>query len=274
MKELTAFDISNLVKESAFLVGGKVDNIYQTEQKDLYLQIYVRDKPKQLLRILAGKCFYLVSKRPEFPENPQRLCTFLRKYIGDSKIVSFEQVGYERIIKIVLDSKGTIYEIFAEFFGKGNIIIVKSGKILAVSEEQVWADRVLKSGESYSYPQKQDTKDIFEKQKQKGTTITMKELEEEFSKGQAAVKTNVKNKEIGKIEVTISKQQKHLLEIEKESDLNRKKGDLIYENYEELNKLIEELKQLKGKSEEELKSKLKKYKMFKGMKDGSPVVDL
>ncbi|MBN2421046.1 NFACT family protein [Candidatus Woesearchaeota archaeon] len=274
MKELTAFDISNLVKEASFLVGGKVDNVYQTEQKDLYLQIYVRDKPKQLLRILAGKCFYLVSKRPEFPENPQRLCTFLRKHIGDSKIVSLEQVGYERIIKIVLDAKGTVCEIFAEFFGKGNLIVAKEGKILAVSEEQVWADRLLKAGELYIYPQKQDTKEMFEKQKQKGTAITMKEIEEEFSKGQVAVKTKVKNKELGKIEVTISKQEKHLTEIEKESELNKKKGDLIYVNYEELKELFEEASKIKGKSEEELKIKLKKYKIFKGTKDGSLVVDL
>lgn len=155
MAELSAFDVHKLVNDLQFLVGGKIDNIYQLEQKDIYLQIYVKDKPKQLLRLLAGKCFYLATSKPEFPENPMRFCTYLRKYLANARIISIEQLGFERIIKITLETKDTTYELFTELFGKGNFILVKNNMIVSVAEEQVWADRTLKSGESYVYPKKE-----------------------------------------------------------------------------------------------------------------------
>ncbi len=261
-KYLTINDINKLVKESEFIVTGKIDNIYQTETKDLFLQIYVSGKPKQLLRIVAGKCFYLVSKRPPFDENMHRFCSYLRKYILNSRIISFEQVDYERIIKFTLETKESKYELYAELFGKGNTVLVKEGKIVSVAEEQVWADRILKSGEVYSYPQREDQKEMFEKQKIKGSTVSMAELEKEFSSIGETKKQQVKNKEITKIENTLEIQEKHLKKILEEAESNKKKGELIYEKYQELNELFEKAKSLKGKSEEEITKDLKNYKLL------------
>ncbi len=163
MKELSAFDVSRLVQESQFLVNGRIDNIYQLELKDLYFQIYVKDRPKQLLRIIAGKAFYLMEKRPEFPGNIQRFCSYLRKYLLNARIREIKQEGYERIIKFVLETKESSYEFIVELFGKGNFILVEKGKIKAVLEEQIWANRIVKPTIPYVYPDKKDSKKIFEK---------------------------------------------------------------------------------------------------------------
>ena len=272
MKELTAYDIYKLTNEVEFLVGGKVDNIYQTEQKDLYLQIYIKDKPKQLLRILAGKCFYLTKTRPEFPENMQRFCSYLRKYLTNSRIKSIEQVEYERIIKIVLETKDSTYELYAELFGKGNIILVKDNKIISVAEEQIWADRKLKSGEMYIYPKREDTKLMFEKQKEKGSNITMNMLDEEFSKIIKTMKNSVKNKEIERIKTIINKQTENLNKALRESEVNKKKGELIYEHYQELKEITTLINSTKNP--DEVTDKLKKYKLFKNLKNKQLVVDI
>lgn len=268
MKELTSYDIYKLISEVQFLVGGKIDNIYQTEQKDLYLQIYIKDKPKQLLRIIAGKCFYLAKTRPEFPENIQRFCAYLRKYLINSRIKTIEQVDYERIIKLVLETKDSTYEIFAELFGKGDMILTKDNKIISVSEEQLWAERKLKPGEVYSYPKKTDTNAIFEKQKEKGSDITMEILDEEFSKNIITKKKSAKDKEIERIKTIIEKQTENLNKALRDSTDNKKKGELIYENYQELKEITDSINSSKN---DELK---KKHKIIKDIKNKQLTVDI
>lgn len=272
MKELNSFDVSKLVKEAKFLVDGKIDKIYQSDKKDLYLQIYVKGSKKQLLRIVAGKYFYLTQTKPEFTENMLRFCSFLRKYLSNSRIKSLEQVDFERIIKITFDTKNGEYELYVELFGKGIFALVKD-KILSVSEDQVWADRTLKRGEKYVYPKKSDTKSLFEKFKKKGSDMSMDKLDKELSplviKSQK--KVSAKEKEIKKLQNIIEKQSQQLGKVLKKSDENKRKGELIYEKYQEIDNL---LKKIKGKSASEIKKELKNNKIFKDIKEGKLILEI
>lgn len=247
MKELTAFDVYNLVKEAQILAASKLENIYQTGDKTLYLQFYVSNKPKQLLRIIAGKAFFLTKNRPEFPENIMRFCSYLRKYLAKARIKEIKQIDYERIIKFVFTAKNEDYELFVELFGKGNFILVKNSKIICVAEEQIWHDREIKSGIPYSYPKINDSKEIFQMQKQKGLFVSMEKLDEDFSKETKSEKTTAKDKEIKKIKTIIEKQTEQLGKILKEAEEHRKKGELIYENYQKLQEIIKKDSSKKSK---------------------------
>ena len=233
MQELTAFDISNLVKESQILTGGKINNLYQTDSKNLYLQIYA-NQSKHLLRIISGKAFFMTKNRPEFPENLQRFCAYLRKYLLNARIREIVQIDYERIIKIAFETKNGIFELIAELFGKGNIMLASNNKILSVIEEQIWADRILKAGEIYSYPKREDSKEMFEKQEQKGSNITMNVLDEEFLKTVQPKAATAKEKEIQRIRVIIEKQAEQMEKAAKEMEINKNKGELIYKHYAEI----------------------------------------
>jgi predicted ribosome quality control (RQC) complex YloA/Tae2 family protein len=196
----------------------------------------------------------------------------------NSRILSFEQVDYERIIKLTLETKESKYELFIELFGKGNVIVVKDNKIVAVAEEQIWADRTVKSGIEYIYPKRENTKEFFEKQKQKGSSVSMSSLNEELSEEmqKSLTQNSAKSKEIKKIENIIEKQSQNLKNFAEEAEQSKKKGDLIYEKYQELNEITNQIKQMKGKSWDEIKKSLKKYKYFKNIneKEGTLVVDL
>jgi predicted ribosome quality control (RQC) complex YloA/Tae2 family protein len=255
MRELSSYDVHGLVNEAQILVNGKIDNIYQTDARDLYLQIYLPGKAKQLLRIKAGKYFYLTSARPKFPDNIQRFCAFLRKYVNNGRIKSFEQVDFERIVKLDINVKDTTYEMFVELFGKGNFILVKGGVIVAVGEEQLWADRTLKAGETYTYPKRQGTKELFEKQKKAGSSVSMQVLDEELSKELSA--TNIpssKEKEIKKIMTILEKQMDQLRKAESEAEESKRKGELIYERYQELKSLCDDVKHGKMLGSKKIKS--------------------
>lgn len=242
MKELTAFDIFNLIKEAQFLAGGKIDNIYQLGPMDLYLQAYVKGRPKQLLRIFAGKFFYLAKTKPEFPPNQQRFCSYLKKYLINAGINSIEQVDYERIIKITLGTKEAEYELFAELFGKGNIILAKGNKIISVAEEQIWAERKLMPGETYSYPKKADSMEIFEKYRKKGPAMTMEMLNEMLSKQIPDKISSAKEKEKSRIKTIIEKQEENLIKALEEAEINKRKGELIYEHYQEAQEAVKKAK--------------------------------
>jgi len=269
MKELNSFDVSKLVKEVEFLVDGKIDKVYQIDKKDIYLQIYVKGKQRQLLRIVAGKYFYLTKTKPDFPENLQRFCSFLRKYIANSRIKSFGQVDHERIIKFNFETKTGNYDLFVELFGKGIFAFVKNDKIISVSEEQIWADRTLKPGEKYVYPKKLDSKNIFDKYKKKGSNITMKLLDEELSVEviKSQKKVSAKEKEIKKLNNIVQSQTQQLEIVLKKADENKAKGNIIYNNYQEIEKIIIKIKSLKGESWVEIKKQLKSNKLFKDIKE-------
>lgn len=278
MKELNSFDVFNLVKESQILIDGKIDNIYQKDEKDVYFQLYIKDSPKLLLRIYAGKFFYITRTKPEFPENMFRFCSYLRKYLLNARIKKIEQEGRERIIKITFDAKESTYEFYAEIFGKGDFILVKDGKIVSVSEEQVWADRTLKAGEVYVYPQKSDMEEIFDKQKAKGTVLTSEQLDSELSSqvistGKAV---SAKEKELKRVAVIIEKQSEQLQKTMKEAEGSKRKGELIYENYRDIKELVDMIKSSKGKYTEELKKELSKSKIFKSLneKEGKITMEL
>ncbi len=233
MQELTAFDVSNLVKESQVLINGKINNVYQPDNKNIYLQIYA-NQSKHFLRIISGKAFFMTKHRPDFPENLQRFCSYLRKYLLNARIKQIKQIDYERILKIELETKNGTLELIAELFGKGNILLANNGKILSVIEEQLWADRKLKAGENYSYPERIDSKEMFEKQKQKGSKASMNQLDEEFSRIMQSKSATAKEKEIQRIKVIIEKQAEQMEKAAREAEINKRKGELIYGHYAEI----------------------------------------
>jgi len=254
--EITAFDTSILVKELGFLVGGKIDNIYQTDSKNLYLQTYIKDKPKQLIRIVAGKAFFLTKNRPDFPENILRFCSFLRKYLINSRIKKIEQIEYERILRIEFETKDCVYELYSEFFGKGNILLTKNNIIISTAEEQIWHDRKINAGEKYIFPKNDRAKEFFEEQKKKGSKINFEILDNIFSV-EKAKKSSKKDKEMKRLLTIIDKQEEQLDKAVKEAEENKKKGELIYENYQKLKEIISESAESKKSKEKRIVVELK-----------------
>ncbi|MBI4143635.1 NFACT family protein, partial [Candidatus Woesearchaeota archaeon] len=68
------------------------------------------------------------------------------------RIEAVEQVGSERIILI----KTKPYDIFIELFGKGNVVVVDSGKIVAAQFSLKFHDREIQVHSAYSAPKKQN----------------------------------------------------------------------------------------------------------------------
>lgn len=132
--------ISALAKEcEKKIAGARIDKIHQPEKDELIIS----------LRTFGGSIKLLICANPSFPrfhitniqkENPEKapmFCMLLRKHISGGKVLYVRQDGFERIVKIGIESydeMGFLSEkvLIVEIMGKhSNIILTdKEGKIL------------------------------------------------------------------------------------------------------------------------------------------------
>ena len=149
--QLSSLEIAALVKELQVLVDSKIDQIYQTEQKDFLISVHVPRKGKHFLRIQLPGFIYLTDQKMEMPP-PSEFCLNLRKNLNNSLIRKFRQLGSERIIEITLQ-KDQQFKLIVELFSKGNLILTDSqNQILVLLEKQRWVERELKIKTVYLPP--------------------------------------------------------------------------------------------------------------------------
>lgn len=169
-----AFDgivVNSLARElKEILNGSKIDKVYQPERDEICLKVRSREGNKKLVisASASNPRVYLADKYEK--NNPKKapvFCMTLRKHIQNGVIVGIEQVGFERIIKISVESydelkEKTIKNLYVEIMGKhSNIILVmeNQNKILdSIKRVPISISRVrqILPGNEYELPPEQD----------------------------------------------------------------------------------------------------------------------
>ncbi len=175
MRGFTAIDLMYMLKELQQLVGGRMDKIYQMDD-ELYINIYVTNEGKKLLRVKQDK-LWLTKNKPEFEELPHFAET-LRRHIDNARIREIKQIGSERILEITLQKEET-YKLYIELFSTGNIVLEKEDKIIAALHERKWKDREIRRGRPYKLPPEMN--DVF--------AITKEKVKEALKEEKAAKAT-------------------------------------------------------------------------------------
>ena len=154
--EISSLELYYLLKELQHLIGAKVEQIYQIGKEELILQLHVPAKGKQILRIILGKLMYIASNKGEVPDKPHGFCLFLRRKLKNSRLRQLKQLGFERIVEFLFETKEEKFRLVIELFSKGNIILCnEQGIILSALEQQEWKDRSIKPKQQYRYPKKE-----------------------------------------------------------------------------------------------------------------------
>ena len=121
------------------LTGGKIDKIHQPERDTVTVSVRTREGAHRLLLCANPSCarVHLMESAMENPMQPPMFCMLMRKHLVGGKITKIEQDGFERIIKVHIESydeMGFLSEktLICEIMGKySNIILVnKDGKII------------------------------------------------------------------------------------------------------------------------------------------------
>lgn len=132
-----AFDaivVNSLARElNEMLEGTKIDKVYQPEKDEVCLKIRAgKDNYKLVLSASPSHPRVYIADNYE-KQNPKKapvFCMMLRKHIQSGVIAGVVQVGFERIIRIAIDSYDELREktrkyLYVEIMGKhSNIILV------------------------------------------------------------------------------------------------------------------------------------------------------
>ncbi|PSH02490.1 MAG: hypothetical protein BRC26_00290, partial [Nanohaloarchaea archaeon QH_8_44_6] len=143
--ELTSLDLSILEDEFREFEEGHIQKVYQRGQ-ELTLEIYVHGEGKKRLIIGTNHAFISKYKRDN-PMKPPGFCMELRKHL--SRVDCIKQKGFDRILEI----ESGEHTLICEIFGKGNFILLKNDKIIGALREEEWADREIRVGNKYRYPE-------------------------------------------------------------------------------------------------------------------------
>lgn len=157
--------IHSLIDElKSNLIGSKIDKINQPEKDEIILNIRGKENKKLLISSSSTYPrihFTTISKNN--PLQPPVFCMVLRKYLTSGKIIDVSQVGFDRIIKISVqttDELGfeSIYDLIIEIMSRhSNITLVRArdNKVME-SIKHITPNknsyRVLYPGVDYVYP--------------------------------------------------------------------------------------------------------------------------
>lgn len=156
---LSSLDVFYVIKEIQPLVHEAfVDKVYQghkdTDTKeDVMLRMRSPKSGKQQLYLKVPQALFLTNHRYSWPDYPPGFCMQLRKCLQNSQLMSIEQVGFDRIMKLVFRKGELKWTLILELFGKGNIVLInEEGKIRGVLDLQRWKDRALRVNAEYEFP--------------------------------------------------------------------------------------------------------------------------
>lgn len=154
-----------LVNEIAPLItNGRIDKISQPEKDELIINIRTFDGKYKLLLSASSENprIHLTEQTKQNPKTAPMFCMLLRKHIGSARILSVEQIDFERIVKITLESYDELGDltkkhIIAEIMGRhSNIILINDDMRVLDSIKHVdftmSSVRQILPGVTYQYP--------------------------------------------------------------------------------------------------------------------------
>lgn len=144
----SSLDIYAFVKlNSEELEGSFIKKVHQTGTNEFVLQVYRSDlKKRDLLISLTKGIAFFEQNRPETPSN---LSMMLRKNLSERKILSVEQINFDRIVRLNLS--GGI-QLVLELFREGNLVLIRDGIIEYAFNPREWKNRKVTRGNPYLPP--------------------------------------------------------------------------------------------------------------------------
>ena len=119
--------------------GGRIDKIHQPDSNEIIIHLRSLGSNLKLL-LCANPSFprvHITQATKENPAQPPMFCMLMRKHLSGGKVIGFEQVGFERIIKMNIESSDelgymSVKSLIVEIMGKhSNIILTDAaGRIL------------------------------------------------------------------------------------------------------------------------------------------------
>ena len=147
--ELTAFDVLVLAEELGGARGSYIDKVLQPSERELVLRLKAPGGERRELVVEDARWVFLRYREAGEGSAPPAFAMLLRKHLENSRVRSFDQHGFERVLVLSTEDG---YELVLELFGEGNVVLVKDGDIVQPLRDQSWEHREVRPGRSYHFP--------------------------------------------------------------------------------------------------------------------------
>ncbi|KAF5275268.1 hypothetical protein FQA39_LY06928 [Lamprigera yunnana] len=117
-----SFDIVCMVTELQKLIGMRVNNIYDIDNKTYLIRLQ-QSEDKKVLLLESGNRIHTTNF--EWPKNvaPSGFSMKLRKHLKNKRLERLNQVGLDRIIELQFGTGEAAYHVILELYDRGNIIL-------------------------------------------------------------------------------------------------------------------------------------------------------
>ena len=150
---MSSFDVARMRVDLSEMIGSRAQKAYQPHYEQVVIRMKNTGAPPVDLVIVRGKRAYLSSRDRPMPQNPSSFAMTLRKHIGNARLVSVRQEGFDRVLYLKFEHGRGSITLVIEMFRDGNVILVDgNGQILQPLTSASYRSRTLKRGEQYSPP--------------------------------------------------------------------------------------------------------------------------
>jgi predicted ribosome quality control (RQC) complex YloA/Tae2 family protein len=150
--------LAAVVAEARAYAGGRLQDVRQPTESDVYLGVYAAGKEAMLLLNCHPVYFraHFSTRRPKNAPEPPALCAALRSRCLGGTVVAISQRGLDRVVDIHIESDKGRHVLVAELMGKhSNLMLVgPDGKVLAAAKSvgRSKSVRPVHSGVTYRPP--------------------------------------------------------------------------------------------------------------------------
>jgi len=152
-QQSSSFEIARVVRELSTLIGARARKAYQPHYEQIVLRLNRKGHPSTDLVIVRGLRVYTSTRDRPMPARPSQFAMILRKHLNNSRLISVEQFGFDRVVQLTFEHGGGRLSLVIELFRDGNVLLLdEDGVIIRPLTHAKYASRSLKKGVSYSPP--------------------------------------------------------------------------------------------------------------------------
>ena len=152
-EQSSSFDVARIVRELSEMVGARARKAYQPHYEQVVVRLNRKGLPSTDLVIVRGRRVYTSQRDRPMPSKPSQFAMVLRKHLNNSRLISVEQYGFDRVIELTFEHGGGRLRLIIELFRDGNVLLLDdNGIIIQPLTHAKYASRSLKRGVAYSPP--------------------------------------------------------------------------------------------------------------------------
>lgn len=151
-KGMSGMDLLCMEQELQFLVDGYFNKAYQPTRGEVLLSFRAPGRGRVDVAIGVGDYLTITEKDRDLPDDVPQFATQLRKHLTGGKVLGIHQHAFDRIIVFEIGKSEGVYQLIAEVFHKGNMVLVKDDEILYPLIHTEWSSRVIRPGREWRFP--------------------------------------------------------------------------------------------------------------------------